>query len=141
MEQEITPVEQEVTPVFNPHSLQHIKAAKEHANPKWVEAALKAVKKIAKKKETLTTTDVLNELDKLEVKTHSLKAIGPVMIEAKRLGWIESDGFVRMSRGRTRGITVVWRSKIHTKAKADKGQSCDITTKANDEKKYISGTL
>lgn len=125
-EREITPSEQEVTPVFKPECLQHIKAAKEHANPKWLEAALKVVKKLAKKRETLTTADVLTELEKSEVKTHDLRAVGPVMVLAKKLGWIESGSLVRRNDAHTRGATTLWKSLLYKPASKKVTPEADI---------------
>jgi len=105
-------------PVFKPKTLNQVKAAREHANPKWYKAALLAVKKLAKRRETFTTADVLAELKKTDVKTHDLRAIGPVMVDAKKSGWIESDGLVRRNDSHTRGATTLWRSKIRPAPKA-----------------------
>lgn len=45
-------------------------------NPKWSKSALAVIKRLARKREALTSADVLNDLDKSDVATADLRAIG-----------------------------------------------------------------
>ena len=102
---------------------EHISQGTKHADPKWRKAALAVVKRLARKQETLTTADVLQELEKSEVKTHDLRAIGGVMMECKKTGLIESAGLVRRNDKHTRAATTLWRSKIFSSEAEKQAQS------------------
>jgi hypothetical protein len=90
----------------------HIACAKAHADPKWQRVALAVVRHLARKGREFTTNDVLISLEKRQVQTHDLRAIGAVMVEAKKRGWIESAGLVRRADKHTRGVTTCWRSPL-----------------------------
>ncbi len=90
----------------------YIKTAKAHANQQWRRAALAAVKRLARRQNTFTTADVLHELDRSTSKTHDLRAIGSVMIDARDQNLIESAGLVRRNDKHSRGATTLWKSKI-----------------------------
>jgi hypothetical protein len=83
-----------------------------HADPAWRKAALSTVKRLARKRETFTSFDVLERLDKSEVKTSDLRAVGSVMIQARNLGIISNAGLVRRSNKYSRGATTLWRSLL-----------------------------
>ncbi len=91
----------------------HIALSKSHANRKWQRAALAAVKRLARKRRTFTTADVLAELQKSQQKTHDLRAIGPVMVDARVAGIVVSNGLVRRNDCHSRGATTLWRSAIY----------------------------
>jgi hypothetical protein len=91
----------------------YVDTATAHANPKWHKAALAAVKTVAEKQETLISADVLTEIADSDVKTHDLRALGGIMIEARDLGLIESSGLVRRSDKHTRGATTLWKSLLY----------------------------
>lgn len=90
----------------------HIARASRHANVKWKDAAVEAVRSLAAERQSLTSADVLNELSKLNVETHDLRAMGAVMTEARKLGYIENAGFVRRNDSHNRGTTVRWSSLL-----------------------------
>lgn len=71
---------------------QGIAAAAAGTDPEWRKAALKAVKKVAKKQATFTTDDVWAVLNKKNIYTPENRAMGPVMLEAKREGWAKIKG-------------------------------------------------
>ena len=73
----------------------YVDAGTANANPNWRKSALAVVKRLAKKRETLTAPEVLDVLSKSDVHTHDLRAIGGVLVEARRLGFIQSAGLVR----------------------------------------------
>jgi hypothetical protein len=61
--------------------------AERGANPKWKLAAAIAVADAAKQLPKLTTDDVLTFIDP-NVCTHEMRALGPVMRNAAKDGWI-----------------------------------------------------
>ncbi len=83
-----------------------------HADPAWRKVALATVKRLARKRETFTSFDVLERLDKSEAKTSDLRAVGSVMIQARNLGIIANAGLVRRSNRHSRGATTLWRSLL-----------------------------
>jgi hypothetical protein len=62
--------------------------AERAANPVWTRAAMEATLEAAKILPKLTTDDVLLMIDP-SVSTHEMRALGPVMQNAAREGWIE----------------------------------------------------
>src|SRR4051812_7753714 len=99
------------TPPTDPQP--HIETGIRHANPTWHKSALAAVKKVAKKNETFTARDVLILAEDFEIQTHDKRAMGGVMREARDLGYIKSDGFVRRCDRYNRGASTLWRSLIY----------------------------
>jgi hypothetical protein len=91
---------------------EHIQSAKAGANPKWIKFALTVVKRIARCRSEFTSADVLERMDHSTIKTGDLRAIGPVMLQASKLGYIRSAGLVRRDNRYTRGATVLWKSLI-----------------------------
>jgi hypothetical protein len=73
------------------------------AHQTWRRSALATVKRLAKKRETLTSADVLKALAKSNAQTQDLRALGSVMTQARDLGFIESGGLVRRRDGHNRG--------------------------------------
>lgn len=103
----------------------HIESASVQVNPAWKAAALIVTARLASRQQRFTSYDVLEELAKSDVKTHDLRAIGTVMLEAKNLGLITSVGLVRGSNKRTRGATTLWESRLY--------QSTTPTASANSQ--------
>jgi hypothetical protein len=95
-----------------PTTQSFIDTAIAHANSNWRKSALAAVKRLARKRETLTSADVFTALAKSDVCTHDLRAIGGVMVQARDQGYIESGGLVRRSDKHNRGATTLWRSRL-----------------------------
>jgi hypothetical protein len=93
---------------------EHIEAGKRHANREWKKAALAVVKHLAKKNFNFTSADVLAALAKADVRTHDLRAIGGVMVEARDCGFIESTGLVRRNDKHSRGATTLWKGRRAT---------------------------
>ena len=83
------------------------------AHQTWRRSALAAVKRLAKKRETLTSADVLKALAKSNAQTQDLRALGSVMTEARDLGFIESAGLVRRGDSHNRGASTLWRSRLY----------------------------
>lgn len=86
-----------------------IETAGAHASPTWRRAADEAVRWCAADLVTFTTDDVLARLAAVSAPpTHSLTALGPVMLAAARAGVITKTGEVRPSRiaRRHRDLTV-----------------------------------
>jgi hypothetical protein len=90
----------------------HINRGSAKPNPTWRRAALAAVKRLAQKREHLTSADVLDALQRSGARTHDLRAIGGIMTEARDRGLIEHGGFVRRRDAHKRSITVFWRSRV-----------------------------
>lgn len=80
-----------------------------HADPDWRKAAMTIIKRLASRKRNFISRDVLERLERLHFKTPDLRAIGGVLMEAKKLGIIESDGYVRRNDRYTRACTNLWR--------------------------------
>ena len=91
----------------------HIDACSDHANPSWKAEALAAAMRLAARQQTFTSFDVLQELEKSDVTTHDLRAIGGVMMEARDLGLITSAGLIRRNDKHSRGATTLWQSNLH----------------------------
>lgn len=89
-----------------------INRVKTNASPKWQKAALAVVRKLAKKRAQLTSYDVLVELEKWQVKTRDLRAVGGVMIDARDQGYIQAAGLVRCNDRFSRGARVLWQSLL-----------------------------
>jgi hypothetical protein len=83
-------------------------------NPEWRSAALSIIKRLAKRRETLTSKDVLDELAKSDVTTGDRRALGSVMREGAALGLIESAGLIRQRKNKySRGASTLWKSRIY----------------------------
>lgn len=93
--------------------------ADENADPQWKHIYDGCVLAAARKKSTLTSDDVLTELESLPnpPKTHNLSAIGPAMKRAFEMGILEpTEGFVRSDRPKKKGnLHRLWRSKVYAK--------------------------
>jgi hypothetical protein len=90
---------------------------------KWRRSALAAVKRLAMKREHLTSEDVLVELQKSKAQMHDLRAVGSVMLKARERRFIESAGFIRRSDPHSRSATTLWKSLLFVKA-ADTSSNC-----------------
>ena len=83
-------------------------------NPEWRTFALAIIKRLAKRRETITSADVLNELAKSDITTGDLRSLGSVMREGATLGYIASAGLVRQrSNKRSRGASTLWKSLVY----------------------------
>lgn len=76
-----------------------IQRSEDNANAEWKRVALECVKTVATHESIFTADEVIEELSKFAVSTHDLRALGPVMRRAQKLGWITpTDNFVPSSR-------------------------------------------
>jgi hypothetical protein len=64
-----------------------LEQVEDHANHEWKDAALEAVYQTAREQPYLIVDDVWRRMT-LEVETHDLRAMGPVMLRAASLGYI-----------------------------------------------------
>lgn len=89
-----------------------IKRSKDHANPGWFNQALSVVEQMSHNKREITVNDVWNEMDRFPVETHDNSAMGPVMREAAKRGWVIKDSVPRKSDRPSRhgGFISVWKS-------------------------------
>jgi hypothetical protein len=97
----------------SPQTLQsHINTGTANANPTWRDAALAATMRLARRREQFTAYEVQQELAKSNLKTHDLRAMGGILLEAKELGIITSAGLVRRNDAHTRGASTLWQSRL-----------------------------
>ena len=94
------------------------------ASEDWQEDALKCVKLVCTRQRTFVADDVWQLMNRLypETTTRDLRAMGPIMLRAVRLGWCERTNEMRRSEGEYRPgnrgtchahLRPVWRSKIY----------------------------
>src|ERR1019366_9634041 len=97
-----------------PKAKLHINTPATPTNPRWSKSALAVIKRLARKRETLTSTDVLDELAKSDVTTADLRAIGWIMRKARTLGLIENSGLVRQRNNKhSRSASTLWKSLLY----------------------------
>jgi hypothetical protein len=85
--------------------------ADDHADADWKDAALDAVHAAALAHQTLTSEHVLPLIDR-RFTTHDLRALGPVLVRAAKLGWIENTGSYVKSARRHMSPLTLWRSRV-----------------------------
>lgn len=74
--------------------IEGIAAADAGASQEWKDQALEVVRQVATRLPFLTTDDVWEGLNGLQYSTHTMSALGPVMLRAKKEGIIErTDAF------------------------------------------------
>lgn len=83
------------------------------ANEPWKIAVLETIRQVARSNSLFVADDVWDELS-TEQQTRDLRALGPVMLNAKRQGWIEKTDDYKLSKLATshRHPRPVWRSLI-----------------------------
>lgn len=87
--------------------------AEAHADTEWQNMALLAVQYVALSKRTFIVDEVWQYIPS-NLHTHNLRAMGPVMKRAQKLGWIEPCGHATTSRVSAHGTPVtLWQSKIY----------------------------
>lgn len=89
--------------------------ADDHADADWKDAALAAVYAAALERQTLTSEHVLPLIDK-RYTTHDLRALGPVLVRAAKLGWIEKTGQYQPSARRHMSPLTLWESLLYGRA-------------------------
>ena len=92
----------------------HITTPTTPTTPQWSKSALAVIKRLARKRETMTSTDVLDELAKANVTTADLRAIGWIMRKARTVGFIENSGLVRQRNNKhSRSASTLWKSLLY----------------------------
>ncbi len=88
--------------------------ANENAEDQWKRAALACVHTVALRQASLVSDDVEKILREMPVETHEKRALGPIMLQARKKGWIESTGtYVQSSQKQCHANTVtLWRSLL-----------------------------
>ena len=87
-----------------------------NANAEWLIAAYEAVRHVARTRREFTSAEVLAILDATEITTHDKRALGPVMLKAKRLGLATPTGVFRTNTTNPNhhgNPDRVWRSEIY----------------------------
>lgn len=93
-----------------------VERSEEHADAAWKQEALAAIRKAALAFETLIVDEVWRFLSP-DAQTHDLRAMGPMMVQAAKLGYIERvpDEY-RKSNLKNHGTPrPVWRSRLYNK--------------------------
>lgn len=90
----------------------------ENAQERWKRIALGAAHHVALHKDFFTVDDVQEVLQTKDVETHDGRAMGPVMLEARRRGWIESTRTTVQTTQKHchASPTTLWRSRLNGKA-------------------------
>jgi hypothetical protein len=90
------------------------------ANPAWTRAAMRAVLRTALTTREFSTDEVMAAIDP-KVRTHELRALGPVMSNAMRDHWIAKAARLPVScrrASRHMAPLTVWRSLIYRRLKS-----------------------
>jgi hypothetical protein len=95
--------------------LEQIDKAKAHANPAWRDTAIAIIQQLAIHQDLLTAFDVRRELEDKPEQTTDLRAIGSVLLAARRLKYIEKIGYER--RSDQNNVTALWRSCLRGRSK------------------------
>ena len=82
-----------------------------NAHAQWKDAAMEAIIKTAKSNKEFTTDSVWQNMES-DVKTHEPRAMGPMMMRAKKMGWIKPSSEFRPSTKRSQHAQPlrVWKS-------------------------------
>lgn len=91
-----------------------IEQVEENADDRWKRVALETVRQVAQEKDFFVSDDIQKKLKLLPVATHENRALGAVMMKARKLGWIESTGrYVQSAQKQCHANTVtLWRSLL-----------------------------
>jgi hypothetical protein len=86
----------------------------QHANDAWKAEAMRAVVRVARERGRFTTDDVWQALGGLDVGTHEPRAMGAVMRQAARNGWVRAtDEYVKSGRAACHARPLrVWESGV-----------------------------
>lgn len=98
-------------------TMEAINSADAGANETWKEAALKTVELLARSREIVTSDAVVTAMENLPVRTHEPRALGPIMLRARKMGLIEkTNEFIPTERDTAHGSPMrVWKSKVYRK--------------------------
>jgi hypothetical protein len=69
-----------------------------HADARWKRLALSAIEYLARCRASFTTDDVWEMLGGLDVSTHEPRAMGAMMRQAKKKGWVVGSNTYRPSK-------------------------------------------
>lgn len=92
-----------------------IERVDKHADSDWKVLALETVKAVAQRFAEFSTDLVLAELANSPIRTHELRALGPVMLSARRAGYIEPTDRFENSNSVTRHKAPkrIWKSQLY----------------------------
>lgn len=90
-----------------------IRVSYENAKEEWKFEASKALWELCRKKDFVTSEDIIDVLQKRKVDTRNLSALGGVFTRGKNNGWIKLHGIV-LSQRKSRHHAPIrkWRSLI-----------------------------
>jgi hypothetical protein len=95
--------------VEQPDLFSAIESVAEHAGGEWRDHALEVVRNVACSRELFTVEDVAP----LVGATIDRRALGAVMLTAKRRGWIQPEGYVNAGAERHAKPIRQWRSQLY----------------------------
>ena len=100
----------------------------DHADQTWMATALAIVDGLSQTRSEITTDDVWEVLDDLDTETHDNRAMGAVMIEAGRSGWLHRTDTTTLSRRAInhRRPVRVWRSLRYDEPEMVPGSSDEV---------------
>ena len=92
-----------------------MEAAEENAYQKWKAEALKTIRRVALEMDFFTVDRVQELMQLTKLDTHDNRAMGPMMLEARRRGWIESTRQTVQSTQKHchANPRTLWRSKLN----------------------------
>jgi hypothetical protein len=91
-----------------------IKRVGENAETIWKRVALECIHEVALRQEFFVSDDVQKVLRCRPVQTHENRALGAMIMKARKLGWIESTGvYVQSAQKQCHANTVTrWKSLL-----------------------------
>lgn len=95
-------------------TIEAVEKVNRNADVEWKDAAYDCVVEVAKSKAEFTADDVMERVELLPVKTHNLRAFGPVMVKAVKNHIAEQTPMAVPSRRKSRHNCPirVWKSLI-----------------------------
>ena len=101
--------------VFSGEAKQGIQDAYDHANEQWLATAFAVVGKLAAERPTFTADDIAVEMSQFYAKTHTRRALGPVMIKVRDRKIAEPTGeYINSVRKDQHHCPIkVWRSLVY----------------------------
>lgn len=102
-----------------------IEAAADNADADWMAAALRMVKLLCAIKTSFSTDEVWDAMEDSPERTHDPRAMGAVMRQAAKLGWVRSTGqYVKSNRPEChRRPVLIWQVVEYSSAGGGNGAS------------------
>lgn len=92
---------------------QAINQSYDNANEDWRASAENILWKLCRRRNFVTSDDVIEQLERKGFKTHNNSALGGVFLKAKNGGWVKQYGFAQSRRRSRHSAPIrVWKSLI-----------------------------